>query len=446
MRNQPSAELTDTQLLLLSALRTHLAVPVPSAASPESRNERTEPAAIGRQELAAVFSLAVSHRILPLVYEGLYAAGLLSAFDDADLEEYRRAVYRDVIGQTARTCAFLALYGELCRRGIRPLVMKGIVCRSFYPKADHRPSADEDLLIPPARFAECEAAFYALDASAAKADAADSGSGEEDNETSFAEIPQERSYVFPNGLYIELHTALFSGDDGISAADMERLFPDPFDAPASVFAENTEILTLAPEKHLLYLLLHAYKHFVHAGFGIRQVCDIALFAVHYQDEIDFAELYRACASVRAQRFASAVFAIAQNYLGIPCPQAAEIWKEAAADIDCVPLLCDILSGGIYGGTEGSRIHSTTITLDAARRGKSAKTSVLRSLFPPAAALKSRYPFLQKHPYLLPAAWIRRIAAYAGETFGKGKTNSAKESMRIASERIRLLAYYDIIDT
>ncbi|MGM9625927.1 MAG: nucleotidyltransferase family protein [Eubacteriales bacterium] len=445
MRNQPSAELTDTQLLFLSALRTHLAVQMPPAASSDNRSESDKPAAApDRQELAAVFSLAMSHKVLPLVYEGLYTAGLLSAFDDADLEEYRRAVYRDVIGQTGRTRAFLGLYGELCRRGIRPLVMKGIVCRSFYPRADHRPSADEDLLIPPARFAECEAALYALGASEVRADGTNRAS--EDIDSSPAEIPQERSYVFPRGLYIELHTALFSGDDGISAADMERLFPDPFNAPASVFAENTEILTLSPEKHLLYLLLHAYKHFVHAGFGIRQVCDIALFAVRYQDEIDFAKLYRSCESVRAQRFASAVFAIAQNYLGIPCPQAAEIWKEAAADIDCVPLLCDILSGGIYGGTEGSRLHSTTITLDAARRGKHAKTSVLRSLFPPVSALKSRYPFLQKHPYLLPAAWVRRMAAYAGETFGKGKSNSAKESMRIASERIRLLAYYDIIDT
>lgn len=35
---------------------------------------------------------------------------------------------------------------------------------------------------------------------------------------------------------------------------------------------------LAPTDHLLCLLCHAYKHFLYAGFGIRHVCDIGIFA------------------------------------------------------------------------------------------------------------------------------------------------------------------------
>ena len=38
------------------------------------------------------------------------------------------------------------------------------------------------------------------------------------------------------------------------------------------------IRILAPTDHLLCLLCHAYKHFLYAGFGIRHVCDIGIFA------------------------------------------------------------------------------------------------------------------------------------------------------------------------
>lgn len=33
------------------------------------------------------------------------------------------------------------------------------------------------------------------------------------------------------------------------------------------------------------MICHAFKHFLHSGFGIRQVCDIVLFANAYGREI-----------------------------------------------------------------------------------------------------------------------------------------------------------------
>ena len=36
---------------------------------------------------------------------------------------------------------------------------------------------------------------------------------------------------------------------------------------------DVPILTLAPTDHLLFLLCHAYKHLLHGGIGIRQLCE-----------------------------------------------------------------------------------------------------------------------------------------------------------------------------
>ncbi len=418
------------QQLMLDALRTHL-----TETSPE--NDTAACAPPDGEALVAVLSLAAAHKNLPLIYEGLHTLLPMRTELPADIaacmQEYRHRTYQTVIGQTTRTLSFLQLYEALAAEGIRPLVVKGIVCRALYPKPDHRPSSDEDILIPPAQFAACDALFRARGATL-RNPTADRHDG----------VPAERGYVFSDGLYIELHTSFFSGDDGITTENEQRLFPDLFENTMSVTVEHTTIDTPSAQNHLLYLLLHAYKHFVHAGFGIRQVSDIALFAKHYAAALDFARLRADCASVRCAPFAAAVFCIADTYLGIPVA-LGEAWAPLLAETDCMPLLVDILSGGIYGGTDGSRLHSTTLTLDAARRGSRKQTSVLHTLFPPRASLVGRYPYLSDKPGLLPVAWAQRIFTYAKETRGKGEENSAKESLRIAEARLQLLAYYGIID-
>lgn len=438
MREITSRPLSAEQQLFLRALRVHLNKDV--SGTPAFPGAPVSPDEVS---LSVIVSLGAEHKVLPMVYEGLHDMGLLSPSspllgDTEAAEAFRRLTYHTVIGQTARTCAFLSLYNKLADSGLRPLVMKGIICRGMYPKPDHRPSADEDLLVPPSDFVRCEELF--LERGARPLHGADTNVTKSD---AIREIPQERGYTFPDGLYIELHTALFSGDDGINRADELRLFPTLFDTPVTVSVENTALLTLAPHDHLLYLLLHAQKHFVHAGFGIRQVSDIGLFLSVHGAEVDTDALYSACESVRALRFAAAVFSIARNTLGIPFALLQK-WEDILSDVDPSPLLGDILGGGIYGGTDGSRLHSTTLTLDAAKHGKKRGTAIFSSLFPDAKSLSGRYPYLKDRPYLLPAAWVQRIGAYAMETRGKGKDNAAAESLRIARERLRLLEYYGMI--
>ena len=69
---------------------------------------------------------------------------------------------------------------------------------------------------------------------------------------------------------------------------------------------------------------------------------------------------------------------------------------------------------------------------------------MRTLFPSRKALEGRYPFLRTKPWLLPVAWVRRIAHYAAERRGAGADNKAAESLRIGSERVELLRRYGII--
>ena len=100
---------------------------------------------------------------------------------------------------------------------------------------------------------------------------------------------------------------------------------------------------------------------------------------------------------------------------------------------------------MYGSNDYTRLHSSTVTLNAVKASRTGeKSSVLSTVFPKREYLEQNYPYLKKHPYLLPVAWVQRIAHYAGEK-QSGSNNSASGSIKLAKERIDLMKQYDIMD-
>lgn len=339
----------------------------------------------------AVFALAGQQKLLPIVFEAVRKSP--AAEENAALFAVtKQQVIGQVLNQTVRASAFAALYQTLRAAGLHPVVVKGQLCSRLYPLKDHRISADDDLYIPDAEFMACHEQLLANGLTT-------------DTPVDELATADEVSYT-KNGspLYIELHRHLF--DSAEDAHDeLNHFFADLNPVEIGGF------LAMPPHEHLLYLLLHAYKHFVRSGIGLRQFCDIGLWAWEYHDEIDWQRLHEKCESVHAATFAAAAFRIARDYLGIdfdlPTP-----WD---ASIDVEPLLHDTLCGGVYGSNDLTRLHSSTVTLNAVKSSrKGRKSTVLRTIFPEKAYLESRYPYLKKRPYLLPVAWAQRLAHYASE--------------------------------
>lgn len=110
-----------------------------------------------------------------------------------------------------------------------------------------------------------------------------------------------------------------------------------------------------------------------------------------------------------------------------------------------PLLHDSLCGGVYGSNDLTRLHSSTVTLNAVKASRTGeKSSVLSTVFPKREYLEHRYPYLKKRPYLLPVAWVQRIVHYASEK-QSGAGNSASGSIKLGKERIELMKRYGIMD-
>ena len=368
-----------------------------------------------------VFALAGQQKLLPIVFEAVRKTP--AAEENAALFAVtKQQVIGQMLNQTVRSAEFADLYRKLRTVGLHPIVVKGQLCSRMYPLKDHRISADDDLYIPDAEFMACREQLLA--------NGLRTGTPADEFATA-----DEVSYTKSDSpLYIELHRHLFDSSE------------DAHDELNHFFAslkpvETDSFLAMPPHEHLLYLILHAYKHFVRSGIGLRQFCDIGLWARAYHAEIDWQRLHEQCESVHAATFAAAVFRITKDYLGIdfdlPVP-----WD---ASLDVEPLLHDSLCGGVYGSNDLTRLHSSTVTLNAVKSSrKGRKNTVLRTIFLQKAYLESRYPYLKKRPYLLPIAWVQRLVHYASEK-KSGADSSTSGSIKLAKERIEMMKQYDIME-
>ena len=249
-----------------------------------------------------------------------------------------------------------------------------------------------------------------------------------------------------SALYIELHKTLFTTESDIFS-DCNRFFDDCFDRLIEVDIQGEPVATLNHTDHLLYLILHAFKHFLHAGFGIRQVCDMVLYANTFGSEIDWEYIRTKCRGLRADRFAAALFDIGKKHLSFSPEKACYPYHWQHMDANGDALLADLLYGGIYGSSDMNRVHSSNMTLNAVsadKKGKNTRGNLLKTVFPPARKLEHRFPYLRRAPVLLPVAWVSRIFGYAKESLSE-QDSSASEIIRTGSQRIELLRHYDIID-
>lgn len=388
---------------------------------------------ISPEEWQKLFGIAGIHSVLPMFYEAVYASPSLQQVNAPFVVMAKRQVMQQVMMQTMRTNDFLELNKRLHAAGVRPLVVKGIICRNLYLQPDYRQSGDEDILVPSEQFDTCHRVMMEFGMQTTE---------EESTLSAAYEVPYRK---IGSLLYIELHKHLFPPESD-AYGNMNRFFDGVFDRAIVEDIQGIPVYTMGYTDHLFYLICHAFKHFLHSGFGIRQVCDIIMYANKYGSQIDWMQVLKNCKEINADKFAAALFQIGNKYLIFDPEKAAYpvLWRKIK--VDEIPMLEDLLSSGIYGDSNMSRKHSSNITLDAVtaqKQGRKARGIMLSSVFPSVRQLESRYSYLKKYPYLLPIAWCSRLWKYFKET-KHSRNNNVTEALKIGSERIELMKRYGII--
>lgn len=354
---------------------------------------------------------AFEQSILPLVYENV-----LSLIDNNQDKQYIKQKYnfpviKEVSLQVQKTETFLKLYKHLYNNGVKPIIVKGLICRNIYPNPDFRVSGDEDIIVSSDQYEKCHKLMLSFPM---MSDASDQD----------IDIKEEIKYLDERRmLLIEMHKVLFPGESIINT-DWNTLFISTYTDTVEMNINNTPVISLSHSNHMLYLVLHLFKHFLHSGVGIRQVCDIMMYAKTYGKDIDWEFILKQCAKVNADYFFIAVLKICNKYLSLDYNEVSipEIFKSY--NIDEKDLLEDILSGGVYGATDKEELHGGTYMMNKAKHGHLA---IIRTLFPSLKEMQGKVSYLNDKPYLLPYAWLIRIFDYLRgghlDAYSKGKQRS-----------------------
>lgn len=368
---------------------------------------------VNEQQLMELFNLGRIHNISPMLFQTVYN---LPALSPTLKKLWKLETIGPIASQLQREHQFLNLM-KLCKENnFDILVVKGIICRHLYPRSEERPSSDEDLLIRKEDMNRLSELLCAQGLTIV-----------EDSE-------DVRVFHSSEGLHLEVHTELFA-ENSDAYGFLNKYFLNAFENTTSTNINGVEIHSLSYDQHLLFLIFHYIKHFLHGGVGIRQICDIAKFILEYQDKLDFDTLWKTLDNLNFLYLIENTLAIAACIF----PQLETILPASFhKDYDSYHnLLEDIIDAGVYGKSSMERVHSSTITLHA--YSDQGKVSLRHSLFPGKTTMVKRYPYLDKHPYLLPVAWLSRIFVYL-----RKDSTDTKVSINIGKQRVALLQQYKVI--
>lgn len=334
--------------------------------------------------------------------------------------------------QAKKTIAFLELYKSFVNAGVYPLVMKGIVCRELYGKLrDHRPSGDEDILIRVSDYVNVKNVLIAegyipqMEVKAQK---------------QLEELQEVSFYNSTKDLYIEVHINVM-GRDNDAHSKMSDCFKDVFKGYREMNVEGTTIRTLSHQNHLLYLILHAFKHFIHGGFGIRQMLDILMYQEQYGQEIQYEQLESVLRSFRADKFWTDLRYIGNIYFGfcLSTSQRANCPDKLLEDM----ILCGTFGNATQAMQTAQRMMKFATGDYLQKKEKNQFIMFWRAIFPPRVYLLKNAPQLEERPWLLPIEWVKRWGRFVKKSCNH-QGNLTNESIEISRRRKNLLEKYDLL--
>lgn len=369
-----------------------------------------------------LLELAHAQHLFSIISEKLaeLPAFCASALYDAAL---RRNVQHSM-QQSQKDAAFFGLYRAMEEAGLRPLVLKGPVCRQAYGTLGNlRPSGDEDLMVPPADFARAwqvleEQGYIPLK----KLQDVD------------ANTVHHELFHHESGHRIELHVHPIGVINSVLQR-MDAYFDNAFERAVSVELPGSRVYTLCPTDHYLLLIFHAAKHFCGGGFGIRLLTDVAMFYRSQAKEIDMARVEEAMCACRLEGLYADMVYLANEKLGFALPEPG---KTVCPQV----LLDHMLESGVFGESNMTAALANTVTFSSIRHGSGTGKAFWKLVFPPKNQVELLHPELRNRPLKLllyyPKRWLKATRMVLGV-----RGTSPVRSLVDSHKRLKLLKRYGI---
>lgn len=317
--------------------------------------------------MSEVAQTARRHHITALLYEGAALCGV-PLREDPMPGMFQRSVSRLMISEK-QLSASNKLFAAFEEAGIDYMPLKGLRMKALYPKPELRSMGDADVLIRLEQYDTIRPILL---------------------QQGFAEkLESDHELIWEKKtLYLELHKRLIPSYN----PDLYAYFEDPW---AMAEREQGHCWAMRVEDEWLYIFTHMAKHYRDGGIGLRHITDLYVFRRAHPamdedyiraalDRLELTEFYRHICLL------------------------LDYWFGGASGNSTLEMMTEfIFTSGSFGTADSHAVSMMLRKIENSRVGNGRLLYIWQALFPGKKVLLTQYPVLEKHPWLLPVAWLLR---------------------------------------
>ncbi len=314
-----------------------------------------------------IFELGKKHRIVPLVFNGLYMCygGIL------EVEKFRGHMMKSVCyDQNQLYC--LGIIEECFKAGnIDYMCLKGASIKKHYDSSELRLMGDIDILIKEEQYSKIKELLTGLGL------------------TEFRETDHEFIWRYNSVIVVELHRRLIPSYND----DYYEYYSNPWE---KAVIKDGNSFSMTPEDEYIYIFTHLTKHYRDGGIGLRHIVDMYVFALK-NPSLDMEYINRELEKLGLKQFYDNII------------DTIDVWFNDKAETELTDYITErIIQSGEYGIKEKCDAANAAKISAVNASVRTAKVKTLFSLiFMPYCKMKKRYPILNKLPILLPVMWVIR---------------------------------------
>lgn len=338
---------------------------------------------VSEMDLHAIYRIAKYHTMTSIVYMALDGSGIFDETDTDLVKEWsdawNKAIRKNIL--LDMECQKMIQFME--KKGIWHMLLKGSVLKNLYPAAEMRQMADIDILFD-ADY-QMQMHQYMIN-HGYKAEAF--GVGVHD------------TYVKPPVYNFELHTALFGGKHDAWIRYYSDVKNRILQNEGSSFGYH-----FRDEDFYIYIMTHAYKHYISNGTGLRSLLDIYVYINKKGKELDWNYINEEAEKLGIRKFEKQCRKLSLKLFSNP----RSFSKKEFSEEERRQLFYFVYSG-TYGNQQNNVKNKLKI-IQPDRMPISRKTKwkyYIQRLFPNMEWYKTNAPFCHQHKWAIPFFWIYRL--------------------------------------
>ncbi len=336
------------------------------------------------EEMKAAFEYAKAASIGAITYMAIENALTEDqAFDEESFyfkwKKLRLNAYRRNILFDKETKKILDFFNQ---NNIWYMPLKGAVIKNLYPTPDVREMNDIDILVDETKRDEIKNFMISNGYKPWEHKDKDDDENSDD-------------YIKDPFLYFEIHKYLF---EEVYSPEIAKHYENVKDMLVKD-EDNNSGYHFADEEFYIYLLVHAYKHFIRNGVGVRFLMDVYVYLNSHQ-ELDLEYIDNTCEKLGIKTFENDVRKVAKMMFDLNTEVAEDSLTKTEKSV-----YESIIGAGVFGNIE-TRWKNQVYDLDPT--GEISKAKYIKSrLFPDDKWYRIYHPFVYKHKIVKPFFIIYR---------------------------------------